>query len=570
MTTKQEIELWIKENETLLSNGDISLLQENKFNLDIQVIKALYKLYKDNELESAFCSVCGNLCKLKSNYIFRDSCSVQCGQKIRIDKVKINYNNKTKEEKDLIKLKRKETNLSRYGAETNLQTQTVKDKRIKKYGSNTPFASKEIRDQIKENNRKNHDGLENPFQWKTSKEKAKQTKLEKYGDPEYRNMEKIKQTTQNHYGIDSYMKTQEFRDKTKEKCLNLYGVDSYMKVPEVIEKLKSKNRSKYNRDWYMGSDEFKDKSKNWCLNTYGVEYNCMRKDVRDKSKAKSKVNKKWKEFLNITEEEFSIDSFSYDLKKDNILIEINPTITHNSTLSIFSDDKPKDKLYHKNKSKLASQNGYRCIMVWDWDDPNKIKDILIGKEILYAKNLIVKEVNKKDCDIFLHNYHIQNSCNNQQIRLGLFTKDNELIEIMTFGKPRYNKNYEYELLRLCTKNNKKVVGGSEKLFKHFIKNYKPKSIISYCDMSKFTGEVYLKLGFILKKEGNPSKHWYNKKTNQHFTDNLVRQQGVNRLLNMKLDKGISNEQIMIDNGFLEIYDCGQNTYIWETIINEKK
>lgn len=35
----------------------------------------------------------------------------------------------------------------------------------------------------------------------------------------------------------------------------------------------------------------------------------------------------------------------------------------------------------------------------------------------------------------------------------------DLIMVETFGKPRYNSNYEYELLRLCTKPGFQVTGG---------------------------------------------------------------------------------------------------------------
>lgn len=37
---------------------------------------------------------------------------------------------------------------------------------------------------------------------------------------------------------------------------------------------------------------------------------------------------------------------------------------------------------------------------------------------------------------------------------------------MTFGKPRYNKNYEYELLRYCS--NYSVIGGVENQRKELI------------------------------------------------------------------------------------------------------
>ena len=150
-------------------------------------------------------------------------------------------------------------------------------------------------------------------------------------------------------------------------------------------------------------------------------------------------------------------------------------------------------------------------------------------------------------------------CKNQTIRLGLYYKK-ELVEVMTFGKLRYNKKYEYELLRLCTKTDYIVIGGTEKIFKYFIKKYLPQSVISYCDNSKFEGDIYNKLGFKLKEFGKPSKHWYNIKTKVHITDNLLRQKGYDILFKTNYGKGTNNEELMINNGFVEIYDCGQSVY----------
>ena len=91
------------------------------------------------------------------------------------------------------------------------------------------------------------------------------------------------------------------------------------------------------------------------------------------------------------------------------------------------------------------------------------------------------------------------------MRLGLYY-DDKLVQVMTFGKPRYNRRYDYELLRLCTRAGYSVTGGAERLFNYFVKYYAPKSVISYCDNSKFNGDVYHKLGFKLKSRGRPSRH----------------------------------------------------------------
>ena len=49
---------------------------------------------------------------------------------------------------------------------------------------------------------------------------------------------------------------------------------------------------------------------------------------------------------------------------------------------------------------------------------------------------------------------------------------------MTLGKPRYNKKYEWELLRLCTQGGLRVIGGASKLFKYFIKTYNIPELIT--------------------------------------------------------------------------------------------
>ena len=71
---------------------------------------------------------------------------------------------------------------------------------------------------------------------------------------------------------------------------------------------------------------------------------------------------------------------------------------------------------------------------------------------------------------------------------------------MTFCKPRKNlgqktNDNEYELLRFCNKLNTIIIGGANKMFKQFIKDYNPNSVISYADRRWNTGKVYEKMGF---------------------------------------------------------------------------
>ena len=220
------------------------------------------------------------------------------------------------------------------------------------------------------------------------------------------------------------------------------------------------------------------------------------------------------------------------------------------------------KTYHKEKTDCALRNGYRCVHVWDWDDVSKILDMLKSKNTLYARNCELHEVDVKDCNVFCNTNHLQGSCKGMSVAVGLY-KDGELVMIMSFGKPRYNHKYQYELLRMCTLSGCVVVGGAERLFKYFVDKYKPKNVISYCDRSKFTGDVYQRLGFTTSDKVSPSGHWYNERTHQHVTDNLLRQRGYDQLFGTHYGKGTSNEYLMVQTGWDCVYDCGQSVYTYD-------
>lgn len=347
-----------------------------------------------------------------------------------------------------------------------------------------------------------------------------QTKLDIYGSDNINNWKKGHETRINNYGSleESYKQGLENKRNT---MLERYGVACAFNLDYLKNHRKKKN-SKPNENFYK------------LLLKHGLT----------------------------CEREFNLDYKSYDFKIGNTLVEINPTITHNSTFIPYGDYHGLDKNYHKNKTQLAVDNNYRCINIWDWDNLELIIKQLLPRERIYARNCTIKEVTKYEAKDFLNKNHLQGYAKDN-IRIGLYYND-QLVSIMTFDKPRYNKNYQYELVRYCSTHN--ITGGAEKLFKNFLLQFNPESIISYCDLSKFKGDTYYKLGFTLKHI-SVSKHWYNIKTKQHITDNLLRQRGFDQLLGNQFGcfgKGTDNQQLMLAHGFLDIYDCGQATFVYNS------
>ena len=539
------------------------------------------------------------------------------------EKIQQMWKNKSPEEIAERTRKTQETNLKKYGTKSASQSEEVKKKikttNLEKYGVNCVLKNKEIRKRIKQTNiekygyaqssknEKVKNKIRNNYLSKTKEdkdriaEKRKQTCSERYGE-EYitsvkKIQEKIAKTCFCKYGARTYMISEQGRSEIKQNNLEKYGVEYAIGSAQIQEKIrqtnmerhgyeypmqdqsrrkemeikrKETNLKKYGTEVIIHVPEFKDKSKKTSLEKYGVEYNCLSSNCINANRMViSKTNLRFQEKLNEfsieNNLEFKLNRYSYDLKVDNILIEINPTYTHQSSckLPYFGGYlPPKPSTYHQEKSQHALENGYFCLHIWDWDDEDKIIEMLKPKSPIYARTLKIKEPSYEETGTFLDQYHLQGSCNGQEVRLGLY-RDDELIQIMTFGKPRYNKKYQWELLRLCTKFGYSVVGGAEKLFKYFITTYNPDSIISYCDNSKFKGDVYKRIGMNLKSYGHPSKHWFNLFTFRHITDNLLRQRGYSQLHNDKIHKkGECNEILMLEAGYLEIYDCGQSIYTW--------
>lgn len=524
-----------------------------------------YCSYRCRETKERVCVICS-----KKFMGTGKTCSKECTNKLREQTNLKKYGTTNVSSSNKVKQKRKQTNLDRYGVEYIGQSEEKRERRketcLRKYGVDNPSKVQYVKEKAKETSLERY-GIEHYSKLRNVRDSKSTVMKEMWNDRDF--VDKYKKTVNQLYGTDNLFASKHVIEKRKQNNIEKYGVDNNFKRPEIKEQIKRSLQSHYGVDNPMKSTYIVNKVVETNLERYGVPFHCMTDVCRNsQGNTISKINERFAKLLDIHEFEFSIGRFSYDLKKDDTLIEVNPTYTHNSTLAPYfkgHEGKPLTRDYHINKTKFALDNGYRCIQIFDWDDVDKIKYLIKDKETLYARNLTLKEVSKDECDNFLNNNHLQNTCKGQDIRLGLY-KDDKLVQLMTFGTPRYNKKFQYELLRLCTDKDYKVVGGSNKLFKYFIDSYNPLSIISYCDNGKFSGDVYKSLNFTLKTFGTPSCHWFNLKTGRHITDNLLRARGFSQLHgdnNYKIaSKGDSNKELMIKNGYVEVYDCGQSTYMW--------
>lgn len=395
--------------------------------------------------------------------------------------------------KELIKECRKRTNLLKYGVDNPSKSTTVKTK-------------------ISSANKINKNIII---------EKRRKTKLEKYGSETYNNMKKNQETKILNHGDPYY----NGRDKYKETMLEKYGVDNGFKLPELK---KEKTDRLFIEKGY--SDEFKELISN---RDKSIEYLAGRSlnyyDLTKLFNAPYYVIQNWISRLNLQDyinyqfegrshyedeiidylKNIGVQNIQTNVKildkeeadiylpDNNLIIEFDGTYWHSDLF--------KAKNYHLNKSLLAEKLGYRLIHIYqyEWDDINqqeKIKQLLriaCGKvnERIYARNCEVKIIRNKEARLLNDKVHLQNH-RNAKVTYGLFYK-NELVQLMSFSKRKKGLDTDWEIIRGCPGSNNIVIGGVSKLFKHFVKDYNPTSVFSYCDFNKFNGKSYEELGMKL-------------------------------------------------------------------------
>lgn len=281
--------------------------------------------------------------------------------------------------------------------------------------------------------------------------------------------------------------------------------------------------------------------------------------------------------------ESEICDMLYKLKPD-LVIERNTrsVLSHNRELDIYLPDyklaiefngtywhkyPTKPLKYHQDKTFACRDIGIRLIHIFEYEwvneaTRNKIEqmlhDIVLSVKPIYARNLYIDQLTNEEAAEFINRYHLQNAVS-AEVNLAL-KSGNEIIQVMTFGRARFDKEAQYELLRLCTKSGVTVIGGAERLIKYFITEYSPESIVSYCNISKFTGEVYNRIGFKYLGVTTPNYVWVSSDSRRVLTRYQCQKSRL-----VKLGLGTEDEtenSIMEGLGYYKVYDSGNNKYAY--------
>lgn len=159
----------------------------------------------------------------------------------------------------------------------------------------------------------------------------------------------------------------------------------------------------------------------------------------------------------------------------------------------------KNANYHYNKTLQCSQKGIRLIHLWEWELnetnwPKTSRWILhilnqnkTQLNIFDNDNYNIRLVNKEDLIAFLDQYSFDNNRDFDKC-IGIYYND-ELIQTISFINDR--------ILSICVKFGYELVIGTTELIQSYMINNQLNYVLTYVDLSKFTGKTFEDMGFEL-------------------------------------------------------------------------
>lgn len=250
----------------------------------------------------------------------------------------------------------------------------------------------------------------------------------------------------------------------------------------------------------------------------------------------------------------------------NLAFEFDGLFWH----SFNSTETSEQRNLHLLKTKTCEAQGIQLVHIFEneWDNKKEIVKSciagLLGKNTrLFARKCAIKKISKKAANGFLQVNHLQGKCNHSTHHYGLFFGDS-LVSVMTFGKPRFDKTVEWEMIRFCSTLNTHVVGGASKLFTTFVKEVDPNTVLSYSDRrwSSVNKCVYQNLGFDLIRESAPSYFYFKSQEGTVLFNRISFQKHKLKNKLEVFDASLTESENMFANGYRRIWDCGNGVWMW--------
>ena len=243
--------------------------------------------------------------------------------------------------------------------------------------------------------------------------------------------------------------------------------------------------------------------------------------------------------------------------ENKLAIEINGCYWHST--------KYKTPNYHLDKTNSVEEKGYQLLHFWDYEiseTPELVKSMISAKlglnKRVYARACTIVFVPAEQTRMFEQANHIQGAASGESVRIGL-VYENMLVALMTFGKSRFDKKYDWELIRFCCLVGHNVVGGASRLFRHFLKHHHG-SVMSYANRRISHGKLYETLGFAEVSRTQPNYFWFSLATGDRLTRQKCQKHKLSKLLGDNFNPNETEKQNMERNRYVQCFDCGNIKY----------
>lgn len=533
------------------------------------------------------------------------------------------YNRRQKEIEKLKQEKRWETLEERYGSVENalsIFAERGKKTLKERYGVESVQDIPGVREKTARTNLERY-GASNPCQNKEVREKIKQTHRNKTGEEQAKILQKRIQTNFKKYGVEFAQQAESTKEVFRQRCLEKFGVDNPSKLSEtrvkahntIIERYGSWRAIKTDEQRRLKREELikenMEKYKNINFSVKGFEYftiddrpyvkcnNCgfeflletppsqimtnlhcphCNPKIRGSQTEKdiSNIIKSWGVEVKENSRKILPNSKELDiyLPEYKLAIEYDGSFWHKYVEEEnFLKGKDyighNDKNYHLKKTNECLEKGIRLIHIFDDEYMNRrdvvfslLKKFVNKIDKIGARKCKIKEINKETYKKFTDENHLQ-GFSPASVMIGLFFKE-DLVAVIGLGKPRFNKSYEWEIIRYCERQDVVILGGEAKLLEFFKRKYNPKSIISYSDRRWFTGSNLIKCGFSFKESTSPNYKYFKPGYYDFMGRYNFQKYKLKNMKNFEYHEELSEIENMKLNGYSLIYDCGMNVYEW--------
>lgn len=431
-------------------------------------------------------------------------------------------------------------------------------------------------------------GLANP----ASRNKASKTNQARYGVSNTFCLPKVKDWRLN----NNPMKDPDIVKKLRDDCLSSHGVDWHSKRSDVISTARSTMLSRYGVENFSQShysDETLATLTDHSLMKELFDNNSIN-EISNKLEVSETTVLKYLNMLEIRSQR----EITPEIQLKNWLIDLGfkdfdktrKVLPNNKEIDLYSPSLKigieycglywhsqlyKDRNYHRNKYLDCSQAGIRLVTIFEdeWiKNQTIVKDRLkhiIGMNLpgCGARSLEIIKSNHVIAREYFQKNHISGHAN-AGVYYAAIASDGSIKAMMSFGKNRKivkpKIDWQWEMVRFATDGGH-YPGVAARLFKTFVRENSPESVLSYADLRWGQGTYLRNLGFN-RFEDTPPNYWYFSLKNAEY-DRYHRFHFNKQALIKKYPDLISDHSteysIARSAGFERIWDCGNAKWIWK-------